>query len=70
MPLANTATRNALPGEKFRKLVDGAGMYLEITPGGRRGPNQVLKKGQSRELGAIDWVKCVLEQDDVILDVR
>ena len=34
MPLTNTAVRNAKPGEKTRKIFDGAGMYLELAPSG------------------------------------
>ncbi len=34
MPLTNTAIRNAKPGEKNRKIFDGRGLYLEISPRG------------------------------------
>ncbi len=34
MPLSNTAIRNAKSGEKIRKLFDGGGLYLEVTPRG------------------------------------
>jgi len=34
MPLTDTAIRNAKPGEKARKLSDGAGLYLEVSPAG------------------------------------
>ncbi len=34
MPLSNTAIRNAKPGEKNRKMFDGRGLYLEISPRG------------------------------------
>lgn len=34
MPLTELAIRNAKPGDKARRLTDGAGMYLEITPAG------------------------------------
>ena len=34
MTLTNTAIRNAKPGEKSRKMFDGGGLYLEISPKG------------------------------------
>jgi len=34
MALTDTAIRNAKPGPKSRKIFDGAGLYLEITPAG------------------------------------
>ena len=34
MPLNNTAIRNARPGDKARKLFDGGGLYLEVSPSG------------------------------------
>ena len=34
MSLSNTAIRNAKPGEKNRKMFDGRGLYLEISPRG------------------------------------
>ena len=34
MSLTNTAIRNAKPGEKIRKIFDGRGLYLEISPSG------------------------------------
>ncbi len=34
MSLTNTAIRNAKPGEKSRKVFDGRGLYLEISPSG------------------------------------
>ena len=34
MPLTDTAIRNAKPGAKPKKLADGFGMYLEISPAG------------------------------------
>jgi len=34
MPLTNTAIRNAKPADKTRKLFDGGGLYLEVTPSG------------------------------------
>ena len=34
MPLSDTAIRNAKPGDKARKLFDGGGLYLEISPKG------------------------------------
>lgn len=36
MPLTDTALRNAKPSPKTRKLFDGNGLYLEITPTGSR----------------------------------
>jgi len=36
MPLTDTATRNAKPGATARKLADGGGMYLLVTPAGGR----------------------------------
>ena len=36
MPLTDTAIRNAKPGAKPKKLADGFGMYLEISPTGGR----------------------------------
>ena len=36
MPLTDTAIRNAKPGAKPKKLADGFGMYLEISPAGGR----------------------------------
>lgn len=35
MGLTNTAIRNAKPGEKPRKLFDGGGLFLLITPKGQ-----------------------------------
>ncbi|MDY6943734.1 MAG: integrase arm-type DNA-binding domain-containing protein [Pseudomonadota bacterium] len=34
MPLTDTAVRNAKPAEKSRKLFDGGGLYLEVSPSG------------------------------------
>ena len=34
--LTATAVRNAKPGDKARKLFDGGGLYLEVTPAGGR----------------------------------
>jgi len=34
MPLTDAAIRSVKPSEKFRKLFDGDGMYLEVSPGG------------------------------------
>ena len=34
MPLTDTAVRNAKPAIKARKLFDGGGLYLEISPRG------------------------------------
>jgi integrase len=34
MPLSDTAIRTAKPGEKARKLSDGGGLYLEVSPSG------------------------------------
>ena len=34
MPLSDTAIRNAKPAEKPRKLADGGGLYIEISPNG------------------------------------
>ena len=34
MPLTDTAIRNVKPIEKTRKLFDGGGLYLEISPRG------------------------------------
>lgn len=36
MPLTNTACKNAKPAEKARKLADGGGLYLEVTPAGAK----------------------------------
>ncbi len=36
MALTDTKIRNAKPGERLRKLYDGEGLYLEITPSGSR----------------------------------
>ena len=36
MPLTNVSIRNAKPGPKARKLFDGRGLYLEISPRGRK----------------------------------
>ena len=36
MPLSDTAIRNAKPAEKPRKLADGGGLYIEISPSGGR----------------------------------
>lgn len=34
MPLTATTVRNAKPGEKIKKLFDGGGLYLEVSPRG------------------------------------
>ena len=34
MPLTDTAIRNAKAAEKTRKMFDGGGLYLEVTPNG------------------------------------
>ncbi|MBP8187082.1 MAG: DUF4102 domain-containing protein, partial [Comamonas sp.] len=34
MPLTDTAIRKAVPGSKSRKLSDGKGLYLELSPAG------------------------------------
>lgn len=34
MPLTATAIRNAKPGDKIKKLFDGGGLYLEVSPNG------------------------------------
>ena len=34
MPLSDIAIRNTKPGDKTRRLFDGGGLYLEITPSG------------------------------------
>jgi len=34
MPLTDTAIRNAKPDDKTRKLFDGGGLYLEVSPSG------------------------------------
>lgn len=34
MPLTDTAIRNAKPAEKSRKMADGGGLYIEISPSG------------------------------------
>ncbi|MXZ34137.1 MAG: DUF4102 domain-containing protein [Acidobacteria bacterium] len=34
MPLTDTAIRHALPGTKSRKIFDGSGLYLEVSPRG------------------------------------
>lgn len=36
MPLTDTAIRKAMPGPKTRKLADGKGLYLELSPAGGR----------------------------------
>ena len=36
MPLTDTAIRNAKPSPKPKRLFDGGGLYLEVTPSGRR----------------------------------
>lgn len=36
MPLTDTAIRKAIPGPKARKLSDGKGLYLELSPAGGR----------------------------------
>ena len=36
MPLTDAAIRNAKPGEKPKRLFDGGGLYLEISPSGGR----------------------------------
>jgi len=36
MPLTDTAIRKAMPGPKARKLSDGKGLYLELSPAGGR----------------------------------
>lgn len=36
MPLTATAIRNAKPGEKTIKLFNGRGLYLEVSPAGRK----------------------------------
>ena len=36
MPLTDTAVRNAKPTDKIRRLFDGGGLYLELTPTGSR----------------------------------
>ena len=37
MPLTDTTIRNAKPAEKSRRLFDGGGLYLEISPRGASG---------------------------------
>jgi hypothetical protein len=34
MPLTNTAIKNAKQGEKAKRMFDGGGLYLEISPKG------------------------------------
>lgn len=34
MPLTNTAVRNAKPSDKIKKMFDGGGLYLQVTPSG------------------------------------
>ena len=34
MPLTNTAIRNAKPGDKAKRMFDGRGLYLEVSPRG------------------------------------
>lgn len=34
MPLSDTAIRNAKPGDKAKKMFDGGGLYLEVSPKG------------------------------------
>ena len=36
MKLTDSAIRNAKPGVKTRKLFDGGGLYLEVTPAGSK----------------------------------
>lgn len=36
MPLTNTACKNAKPEAKARKIADGGGLYLEVTPSGSK----------------------------------
>ena len=36
MPLTDVSVRSAKPGEKTKKLSDGAGMYLEVAPSGSK----------------------------------
>jgi hypothetical protein len=36
MPLTDKAIKNAKPGEKPMKLLDGGGMFLLATPAGQR----------------------------------
>lgn len=36
MPLTDTAIRNAKPGQKARKLFDGGGLFLLVTPAGAK----------------------------------
>ncbi|MGB7289133.1 MAG: Arm DNA-binding domain-containing protein [Candidatus Macondimonas sp.] len=36
MPLTATAIRNTKPGEKTIKLFNGRGLYLEVSPAGRK----------------------------------
>lgn len=37
MPLTDTSIRNAKPADKARKLFDGDGLYLEVSPSGASG---------------------------------
>ena len=37
MPLTDATIRNAKPGDKPRRLFDGGGLYLEVTPAGGKG---------------------------------
>lgn len=34
MPLTDISIRNAKPADKARKLFDGGGLYLEVSPSG------------------------------------
>ena len=36
MPLTDKAIRHARPGTKPRKMFDGSGLYLELSPNGRK----------------------------------
>lgn len=51
MSLSNTAIRNAKSGEKIRKLFDGGGLYLEVTPrGGKRWRLKYRFEGKEKRL--------------------
>ena len=63
MKLTELQVRKAAPGEKPRKLADGAGMYLLVTPSGGKlwrlkyrvdGKEKVLALGRYPDVGLAD----------------
>lgn len=56
MPLTDAAIRAAKPGEKARKLFDGEGLYLEVSPAGGA-QCWVLMVASARDSGDIDAVR-------------